>query len=115
MNSELQKQAGKPDDSQPIRLDYDACLQEFKKTRALEEQAEDYFAGHATFNLWYEQLTQDYVNQIGMIQDFLQLERKPLVPLTQKQAKLPLDVQIENYDELKERFAGSQWAEFFEV
>lgn len=50
----------------------------------------------------------------GSILDFLNLPRRPLRSVYQKQRKGRQAEIIMNYGEIKEKFAGSQWATYFE-
>jgi LPS sulfotransferase NodH len=99
----------------PIQLDYDELLQDFERTRSFEMQCVEDFKDHPTLNLWYEELTQAIPEHVNDVQEFLGLDPLPLAPSTRKQDRRPLDDRIENYVELKRRFAGSEWAEFFEA
>ena len=49
-----------------------------------------------------------------IIQEYLNVRVGETRSLLKKQARLPLDKAITNFDQLKSRFAGSEWAVFFE-
>jgi len=94
-----------------IALDYDKCLHWFEMTKAWETKFESYF--HDSLVLYYEDLVENYTQNMRIIQDYLNVRvgetRTPL----KKQARLPLDKAIINFDQLKSQFAGSEWAVFF--
>ena len=43
--------SGRPDTIEPVQLDYEACLEDFVQTRRWEEDADRYFARHATLEV----------------------------------------------------------------
>ena len=102
------------DHPRPIYLDYDDLQRRFTRMKAVEERRGAYYSGHPQLNLWYEDLAGEFAAQTRLVQEFLELDPRPLQPMIRKQAKRPLDEQIENYAELKKRFAGSEWVGFFE-
>lgn len=97
-----------------VTLDYDQCLADFQRTQAWEEAADAAFAGHPKIELFYEDLAQDNDRAMRPVQQFLGLDYQPVAPTIHKQSRQTLAEAIANYDELKERFAGSPWAAFFE-
>ncbi len=62
----------------------------------------------------YESLSHNYVDEMKRIQGFLGVSYQYVIPATHKQARFSLSETISNYFELKERFQGSNWEEFFE-
>lgn len=97
-----------------VTLDYDQCLADFERTRAWEVAADAMFAGHPKIELFYEDLAQDNDRAMQHVQAFLGLNYQPVAPTIFKQSQQTLAQAIANYDELKDRFAGSPWAAFFE-
>ena len=97
-----------------IHLDYEQCLADFQRTRAWEEACDTQFAGHAKIELFYEDLAQDNDREMRRVQTFLDVDYQPVTPTIYKQTQQTLAQAIANYDELKDRFAGSPWAGFFE-
>ena len=97
---------------QAIALDYDECLHWFEMTKAWETEFDSYF--NDSLVVFYEDLVKNYTQHMQIIQEYLNIRvgetRSPL----KKQARLPLDKAITNFDQLKSRFAGSEWAVFFE-
>jgi len=105
--------AGNPDRAGRVVLDYQECLDDFVQTRAWEEESDRYFREHQTLQVEYERLAEDYRAESGRIQGFLGVDVRPVEPSTFQQARQPLSELIANHAELKERFAGTAWAEFF--
>ena len=101
------------DDLSAIQLDYDACLEDFVQTRTWEEEADRYFAGHPSLEVHYESLAADYRAETHRIQTFLGVEPHPVAPSTFQQARQPLSAMIANYTELRARFRGTAWEQFF--
>ena len=96
-----------------ITLDYQQCLQAFEASAYEQTERIREFANREVLDLTYEALTQDYEAQIKRVQSFLGLKPEPLYTSMKKQNKRSLSESIANYWELKEKFAGSQWAHFF--
>jgi LPS sulfotransferase NodH len=105
---------GEKEDHGPVSLDYEDCLQDFVRTRQWEREADGFFRDHPLLQVTYEELSSDPGSESVRIQKFLGLEPAPVQAHTYKQLRKPLSQAIRNYAELKERFAGSEWAEFFE-
>lgn len=97
----------------PIHLDYEECLADFVQTRAWETEYDRLFADHPKIEVVYEDLAADYRAEIARVQAFLGVASEPVAPQTFKQSSRPLSQSIANYAELKARFQGTPWAEFF--
>jgi LPS sulfotransferase NodH len=106
--------SGQKEKQQALSLNYEACLQDFQQTRDWENWADRFFQNHPLIQVYYEDLASDFHEQAGRLQHFLNLKSMPLQPRTHKQSTQPLSSAIQNYAELKQRFAGSEWASFFE-
>ena len=103
-----------PRKPRPIELEYEWSLETLKTICDWETNYDDYFEDHKKINVIYEDLVKDYVEQMKHIQEFLGVKPEELRPSTKKQNTLTQSKAISNYWELKERFQGSPWAEFFE-
>ena len=97
-----------------IALDYEKCLADFTQTRKWEIDYEHFFAKQPLLTVQYESLADDYQAEMVRIQDFLGVQPRAVKPQTYRQAKGSLKDSILNYDELAERFAGTEWQAFFE-
>jgi len=105
---------GVKEDQSAVNLNYDDCLKDFQQTLDWETWADTYFKNHPLTQVYYEDLAADYPGHAARLQQFLGLKEMLLEPSTHKQSNAPLSAAIQNYAELKARFAGSQWAGFFE-
>ena len=109
-----ENRGGAPEDDQPIELDYGLCLEAFELTRERERAADAYFAESAVLQLTYEDLAADRDSHMRRVFEFLGLPYEQVEPAIHRQRSLPLSAAIANFDDLRERFAGSEWAVFFE-
>ena len=96
-----------------LQLDYEECLRDFVQTRAWERQFDAFFKQHPLMDVYYEDLAEDYSDQMANIQRFLELPGEHIEPQTYKQANDSLEEAIVNFSDLKARFAGTEWEEFF--
>jgi LPS sulfotransferase NodH len=100
-------------DSRAIPLDYEACLADFVRTRTWEREYDAMFQEHPRIEVLYEELSCDHVAEMKRIQSFLGVDYEAVTPQTHRQSHQRLSDAISNYWELKERFAGTPWADFF--
>jgi LPS sulfotransferase NodH len=100
-------------DSGPVHLDYQECLDDFVRTRAWEEEFDAFFSDHPLLEIQHEALAADYQSEMRRVESFLGLRHEAVRPDTHQQSSKPLSISIQNYAELKARFAGSPWQEFF--
>jgi LPS sulfotransferase NodH len=97
----------------PVHLDYQACLDDFVRTRAWEQEFDAFFADHPLLEIQYETLAADHEAEMRRVESFLGLKHEELRAETHQQSTKPLSASIANYAELKARFEGSPWQEFF--
>jgi LPS sulfotransferase NodH len=105
--------SGQPEQPVIVSVDYDECLKDFQQTRAWEDDCDREFAGHSLLQVSYEHLADDYSAEARRIQEFLGVPTRRVSPSTFQQTRQPLSATIANYGELKERFTGTAWQEFF--
>lgn len=96
-----------------VTLDFEETRTRFEQAQAWEREYAALFAGHPFMDLVYEDVAADYTGEMGQVQAFLGLPPRDVPPATKKRPPQPLAEQIANYDELKERFAPTPWAEYF--
>lgn len=106
--------SGEPEEGVPISLDYEECLEDFVRTRDWEAKYDVFFEGHSKLEVLYENLSFDYQSEMKRVQDFLGVNYEFVKPSTYKQSSQSLSRAISNYFELRERFTGTPWEEFFE-
>lgn len=97
-----------------FKLDYDECLQDFTRTRGWEQEYDTLFQSHPMLEIFYEDLATDHVHEMRRVEQFLNVDFEEVQPTTRKQSQAKLADVIINYDELKQKFSGSEWASFFE-
>lgn len=112
--SKVDSVASKQKKMTPIHLDYEELNLWFNLTKKWEEHVDTTFAEHKKMDVYYEDLAENYSSEITRVQNFLGLEVEEIEPTTKKQAKGPLHKQISNFSELKSKFVGTPWIEFFE-
>ena len=86
----------------------------FIETRRWEADAERMFAGRMLHTVFYEDLVADPQGTFRKVTDFLGLVYKTPRSRLKKQNPPGLQSVLENYDELKAAFSGSDWGPFFE-
>lgn len=106
--------SGEKEEVQSYNLDYQTCLEDFIRTRQWEQEADQFFQHHPVYEIYYEDLVENTPRHVQEIQKFLGLPFHPVQAKTYKQIQKPLSEIIANYAELKQKFAGSEWANFFE-
>jgi LPS sulfotransferase NodH len=97
----------------PMQLEVEACRRHFAWVRGLERECDALFANHPVREIHYEDLIAAQDSETEAIEGFLGVNRERLAARTARQRMEPLSKVIANYDELKEAFAGTEWAGFF--
>lgn len=97
-----------------ISLNYEECLKSFTEIQEWEKKYDIFFENSCKIDVLYENLSNDYKNEMKRIQEFLGVDYEVVRPSTYKQSNQPLSKAISNYFELKEKFKGTPWEEFFE-
>jgi len=100
-------------DDRKVRLSKEECEAFFEKTRAWEADGDRMFCDKALLQISYEELANDYQDQMQRVLAFLEVSPVKMQPQTRRQNPESLRELITNYDQLKESFAGSPWQEFF--
>jgi LPS sulfotransferase NodH len=98
----------------PIILDEQECLHSFTGTRTWEAEYDAFFKDHPKIEVIYEDLAHASEQEMARIQAFLGIDYQQTKASTFKQSDRPLSEQVTNYFELKHKFMGTPWAEFFE-
>ena len=90
------------------------CEREFKQIGQWERDYDEFFEDHEIFDACYETLVARWQEEFDRILDFLDVPRRILRTNLQKQRSKHLSETIENYEELKAHFSGTEWSTFFE-
>ncbi|WP_373498929.1 sulfotransferase [Desulfococcus sp.] len=97
----------------PIRIEYHNCLRFFEKLGEWEKKFCRHFSRHQVHDVFYEDLTGDPGVELEKVQAFLGLPLKRLDVQLRKQRQQPVSEAIVNYGELKARFKGSCYEDYF--
>lgn len=97
-----------------FELNFEECLKDFNAHRRMEDEADEYFKGHAKLNLTYEEIVTNPEGTSFRVQSFLGVPFQSLTTQTRKQASKPLKDVIQNYDQLKLQFSNTRWQYLFD-
>ncbi len=95
-------------------LDFDEAKRRFSKIQSWESEANKSFRNHDMIHVTYEQLAAEPQPTLNDIQKFLGVEPRNLSSFHTKQNPERLSVLIENYSELKAKFADTSWIKYFD-
>lgn len=98
-----------------VHLDYDFLRQRFEQIELWEKNMPKLFDRSPIQNVFYQDLVGQYQQTVESLFSFLDLPQISLEMKIQhkKQNPEPLNQLIYNYDELKEKFADTPWASYF--
>ena len=99
---------------QPLTLDRNQLIADFEHQTAKIAEFDRQFRDHRLLTVTYEDLCTKYEPSMRSLQNFLKVPYRPLKPTTPKLASLNLAHAIENYGELKQQLANTEWAAFFD-
>ena len=99
---------------QPIAFDYDHLLQDFERQKKVIAQFNHRFRNHPILQVTYEDLCADYEQVTTKIQEFLGVPIVAVQPGTGRRNTPALGEFVTNYDELKDKFASTEWSSFFD-
>ncbi|MGW8283310.1 MAG: hypothetical protein ACWGON_08440, partial [Gemmatimonadota bacterium] len=90
------------------------CENEFNRIGQWERNYGELFKDHEMFDTCYETLSEKWQDEFDRILDFLGVRRRILRTRMRKQRSRHLSETIENYEELKAAFSGTEWSAFFD-
>lgn len=102
-----------PDDLK-ITLNYQECLKEFEKITRLRNEFKGFFMQQSLLDVYYEDLLTNLSTETTKVLSFLNVENQDLNSRFLKINNKKISDLITNYAQLKNEFAGSEWAQFFE-
>jgi len=85
----------------------------FERSCKLQEKYDEFFKNHPQINLTYDDIALHSEDTFRRVQEFLGVDFQVITALTKKLQKEPASRFIENYDELKKYFSGSDYSQFF--
>jgi len=97
-----------------VRLDPERLQIDFEEVDHLHRRVESLFGGGAYFSLSYEQLIAAQEKQGARLLRFLGVAPGQLKAAVRKLENRALDLSIENYQALKQHFAGTPWQHYFD-
>ncbi|HEY2827983.1 MAG TPA: type II secretion system protein GspG [Pirellulales bacterium] len=97
-----------------VTIDPEECLAEFRKRTRYEAAVERNIQAHEVMRWFYEDMAATPQQHLKQAQEFLGVKVCDLKIKMIKQEVRPLTEVIENYDELREYFAGAEWDYLFE-
>jgi hypothetical protein len=96
-----------------VALSVEECKAYFQGTRAAIARHEELFREHDKLSVFYEEILSSRDEVFARAQSFLGVEPRTLTVDLKKQNPDDLRALIENYDQLREAFAGTEYSEFF--
>lgn len=112
-NQDRSSGAGKAHSNITVNLSYEECRHEFEQTEQWQRYYDAAFANHPFVEMYYEDLVADKHHEMARVLDLLSLEKYELRSPLRKQNTRPLEDIVENFAELRERFADTRHAGFF--
>jgi hypothetical protein len=98
---------------QTIRLSLEECQADFQRTEHRRAKFRSLLAGHRILEVTYEVLLSSQTDTLTRIQEFLEVDPRPLETQSVKMRSRPLRETIENYEELAANFRASRYGRFF--
>jgi len=96
-----------------VTLSIEECRAYFEQTEAEVKRHDELFGEHDKLTLFYEEILSSRDEVFARAQSFLGVEPRTLTVDLKKQNPDDLRALIENYDQLREAFAGTEYSEFF--
>jgi LPS sulfotransferase NodH len=95
-----------------VTISPEECVTFFEQTLQQEKIADERFSGKPVLQTTYESLTDQFGEQMDLIQKFLNVDPLPISMKTAKQNPESLSELVVNYDELSHAFSGTRWGEY---
>ena len=95
-----------------IDLSYDGCREEFTQTEERQQFYDTAFAEHPFVEMYYEDLVADRRGEMARVLKLLNLESYELQSPLGKQSTRTLKDILANFVELRQRLAGTPYADF---
>ncbi len=96
-----------------VHLDYEDCLDTFKKIKSFEEKTRNDFSDRNYIEVSYEDLISNRKKTMTNVYSSLGLVFESIETVMKKQNPEPLSNLIENYHELKKQFSNTEWEYLF--
>jgi hypothetical protein len=96
-----------------VTLSVEECKAYFEETKTTAKQHDELFREHDKLSLFYEEILSARDEVFTRAQSFLGVKPQVLTVALTKQSPDDLRTILENYDELREAFADTEYSEFF--
>src|SRR5690606_19886812 len=97
----------------PFKLQAEKLQKAFDHYKELHNKKLGLFSRNEILDITYEGLATDFLGTLHQVFDFLGVERFDPEPQLIKTGRPPLEV-LQNYQELKEHFRGTEYESFFD-
>jgi hypothetical protein len=103
----------RPADPGPVHLSIEACEADFERTERREAQFRERLSGHDSIDVTYEELVESEPAVLRRVQEFIGVDPRPLQAIHKRLRIRSLRESIANWDELRDHFAGTRHAMYF--
>lgn len=97
-----------------VTLNFEECEQTFDKIKSYEEDTLERFNAHPYIEVDYKDLSKNKESTLSSILKQFSLPQEEVEVVNKKQNSEPLEDLIENYKELKQKFASTKWSYLFQ-
>lgn len=101
------------DENTTLEIDYNLCNNYFDSVTKYASHYSRYFSKTQVEEVFYEDLQSNPRGIIDRVFDFIEIERKECYSPMKKVNNRSASEVISNYNELKDKFKGTQWSHFF--
>ena len=105
---------GKSAEEKRLRINASELSNEFQNVRNWEQKCDRYFLNHPMIALDYEYLSANPKGAFAHVCDFLGVDNAVATTSLIRQNPEPLPTLVENYSELKQAFASTEWNYLFD-
>jgi hypothetical protein len=95
-----------------LTIDPHECLDYIRLTEEWRDRVDQLYAPASKIEIWYEDLAVGFDHEIERLEDWLGVDRKPLIPRTIKQVTRPISEIVTNYADLRSALEDSPWKHY---
>lgn len=98
----------------PVQFSHEDLLRLFRQNQKWESAGAEIFSGHQLIEVYYEDMSAQFDREYRRVLKFLGIKyRPPRTDFKKQRTKIMRDL-VENYDDLKASFIGTEWESFFD-
>ncbi|MHA7842311.1 MAG: hypothetical protein ACX93I_03260 [Winogradskyella sp.] len=101
-------------ESKKVDIDFQECADAFNKITDYQNKTKEMFKNHDYLEVYYEDIVDNREFELDRIFRFLDVEKMEVTANNKKQNPESFDELINNYTELKNKFANTKWEYLFE-